>query len=90
VSAGIEYRERIAGELWRFRQVEAGGVDDDFGSVPPDEAAAEHVGMQRLDECARTPQRHAGAQETLASLFHQCYRRWRRPCAVDEPIDDFL
>src|SRR3569832_221994 len=48
VSTGIEDGERIPGELGGFRQIETGGVDDHFRSVAPDEAAAEHVGMQRL------------------------------------------
>jgi len=53
VAAGVEDCERTVLELRRVRQVEVGGGDDDvFGSFPPDKAAAEYVGMQRLHEGA--------------------------------------
>ena len=44
--------------------------DDDLGALPPDEAAAENVRVQRADEDADAPERQAGLDQALAGLRH--------------------
>ena len=50
----------------RFQNVEIDRADLDLGARLPDEIAAENIRMQRADEDADPPQRHAGRDQPLA------------------------
>ena len=62
----------------------------DLGSRPPEEVAAENIGMQGPDENRDAPQRQACRDQPLADLRHQLRRPVRGPRAVDQPVGEVL
>src|SRR5437588_6809680 len=88
--AAIQKRQRALPESRRIRQIEIRRIDDDLPSLPPDEAAAVSVRMQRPHEGAHPPERHARSNQPLTGLPQQRDRRSRRPRAVDQPGGEVL
>ena len=69
---------------------EVGLAGLDTASAPPDEAAAEHVRMQRADKHAHPPKRNSGGHEPLADLGQHLLALKGRASAIDQPVDDVL
>ena len=82
--------QRAGVEVLGVHDIEIDGADLDLGARLPDEIHAEDFGMQRADEDADAPQRHAGLDQTLAAFRHHRLGFSRRPRAVDQPVHQVL
>jgi hypothetical protein len=80
--------QRAASKFRRILDIEVHTPDHDLGARPPDEIAAENIGVQRPNEDADAPQRQPGPHQALAGLRQQ-QGSCGRP-TIDQPVGNFL